>query len=118
MQPVIKHSYIVPLTQKENAAVGRLVRAITSRGFSVQVWNGEEEMLPQPSRDVATILLMLGSSSGDRLDVIDGSHALGFFDFEWGSDEEPMMLCELQAEPMFDSIWAEAFGPDASEGKE
>jgi hypothetical protein len=118
MQPVIQHGYIVPLTKKENAAVSRLVRAAISRGLSIQVWNGAEYMLPQASQDAATILLMLGSSGGDALEVCDGNRSLGFFDFEWGSDEEPIQFCELEAEPTFDSIWAETFGPDANAGKE
>ena len=113
MMPVIKHSYIAPLTQKENAAVGRLVRAAISRGLSVQVWNGAEYMLPQASQDAAIILLTLGSSGGDTLEVCDGNRSLGYFDFEWGSDEEPIMFCELEVEPTFDRLWVEAFGRDA-----
>lgn len=113
MQPVIQHGYIVPITQKEHAAVSRLVRAITSRGLSIQVWNGAEYMLPQDSQDDATILLALGSSGEDTLQVCDGNRLLGFFAFEWGGDEEPMQFCELEAEPTFDRLWVEAFGRNA-----
>lgn len=110
MQTIIQHGYAVPITQKENAAAARLVRAITSRGLSIQVWNGAEYMLPQASQDDATIMLMLGSSGEDTLQVCDGERLLGFFDFQWGSDDvDVLMFCELEAEPTFDKIYAEAF---------
>lgn len=113
MQTITQNGYIVPITQKEHAAVSRLVRAITSRGLSIQVWNGAEYMLPQDSQDDATILLALGSSGEDTLEVCDGSRSIGFFDFQWGSEEEPMMFYELEVETTFDRIWVEAFGRDA-----
>ncbi len=110
MQPVIQHGYIVPLTKKENAAVSRLVRAATSRGLSIQVWNGAEDMLPQPSQDVATILLMLGSTGEDTLQVWDGDHLAGWFHFVWGGpDIDVMMIASIEAEPMLDEIYGEAF---------
>jgi hypothetical protein len=109
MQTITQNGYTVPITQKEHAAASRMVRAITNRGLSIQVWNGAEYMLPQASQDVATILLMLGSTGEDALQVYEGDRPLGFFAFEWGSDDEPMQFCELEAEPTFDSIWAETF---------
>jgi hypothetical protein len=114
MQPIIKFApgcgYI---TSGEQAAASRLVRAIISRGLSIQVNDGGEDMLPQPSREEALIMAVLGSTAENVLQVWgNNGKTPGAFHLLWANnDDGSEIVWDHTSSPLFDEIYAEAF-PD------
>lgn len=101
------------MTPGEHEAARRLVRAILARSMSIQVSDGEEDVLPLPSTDENTIISRLGSTGEDVLAAFAPDHKpVGIFSLIYGNAEDGSELVhDHTANRTCFDIYAEAF-PD------
>lgn len=101
------------MTPGEHKAAKRLVHAILSRCASIQIFDGEDDVLPLPSGDAKTIISRLGSVEEDTLIAYDADHKrVGIFTLIYGNaDDGTELVSDHTANRTCFDIYAEAF-PD------
>lgn len=108
------------LTAGERMAARRLIQAILDRSYAVQIFDGEEFVLPEPSRNKKFIVSYLGSTDEDYLYVKnpDDDTTSGWFHLVYGNAlDGSEVVADWSANTLCDEIYDAAF-PDDNGGNE
>lgn len=100
------------LSAGERLAARRLIQRILDRGLAVQIFDGEEFVLPEPSRDKKFIVRYLGSTDEDYLHVKNPNDdtTLGWFHLVYGNAlDGSEVVADWSANDVCDEIYDAAF---------